>query len=47
MDYYYIFYKILEDPRCIKHYKDLLCYYKSKNKQNFIIAIENLIEKIK
>lgn len=46
-NYYFIFYKIIEDPRCIKYYKDLIYYYKSKNKENFIQAIENLIEKIK
>lgn len=45
-NYYNIFYKIIEDPRCIKYYKDLIQYYKSKNKENFAEAIELLIKNI-
>jgi hypothetical protein len=43
-NYYNIFYKIIEDPRCIKYYKDLIQYYKSKNKENFAKVIELLIK---
>lgn len=46
-NYYQIFYKIIEDPGCVKYYKDLILYYKSKNKENFIQAIEKLIQNIK
>lgn len=45
-NYYNIIYKIIEDPRCIKYYKDLIQYYKSKNKEKFSDAIESLIKKI-
>ena len=45
-NYYNIFYKIIEDPRCIKYYKDLIQYYKSKNKENFTKAIELLIKNL-
>jgi thiaminase len=43
-DFYSMFYKILEDPRCLKYYKNFIQYYKSKNKTNFIEALEKLIE---
>lgn len=46
-NFYSIIYKIIEDPRCTKYYKDLIQYYKSKNKTKFVAAIEELIEKIK
>lgn len=45
-NYYDIIYKIIEDPRCIKYYKDLIQYYKSKNKEKFAESIESLIKKI-
>lgn len=43
-NYYDIIYKIIEDPLRIKSYKDLIQYYKSKNKEKFAEAIESLIK---
>ena len=45
-DYTY-FYKLLEDPTCLKYYYEIIRYYKSKNKLDFANAFEKLVEKIK
>jgi thiaminase len=45
-NYYHIFYKIIEDPTCTRYYRDLIQYYKSKNKEIFVKAIEGLLEKL-
>jgi hypothetical protein len=41
MNIYELFYKIIEDPRCIKYYKDLAKYYEKTNNEK-----KNLYEKI-
>jgi hypothetical protein len=45
-DYTY-FYKLLEDPTCLKYYYEIIHYYKSKNKLDFANAFEKLAEKIR
>lgn len=44
-DYTY-FYKLLEDPSCIKYYHEIILYYKSKNKLDFASAFEKLVKKV-
>jgi uncharacterized C2H2 Zn-finger protein len=41
---YELFYRIIENPRCVKYYKDLKDYYKEQEKKELYGKI---IEKIK
>lgn len=41
------FYKIIEDPRCIKYYEDLIKIYEEKNQKNKAGVYKKLIENIK
>lgn len=42
-----ILYKILENPRCIKYYEELLDYYKKNKKTQQEIIYKLIIEEIK
>jgi hypothetical protein len=41
---YELFYKIIENPRCIKYYEDLINYYESIEKKELY---KKILEKIK
>jgi hypothetical protein len=41
---YELFYKIIENPRCIKYYEDLIGYYENSEKKELY---KNFLEKIK
>lgn len=42
-----IFHKIIENPRCIKYYEDLIKLYEQKKEKNKSEIYKKLIEKIK
>lgn len=44
---YELFYKIIENPRCLKYYDDLILFYKNKKEKEKYELYEFIKEKIK
>lgn len=44
---YELFYKIIENPRCLKYYDDLINYYKKEKEKEKYELYEFIKEKIK
>lgn len=42
-----LFFKVIENPRCIKYYEDLINYYESKKQEKKAKIYKILINKIK
>jgi len=46
-NFFEIFYKIIENPRCIKYYEDLISFYEKKQEKDKSKIYKKVIEKIK